>query len=423
MSHRAAACMGRAPTVTGNNEAMPNPIRRPRASGPRTLRTWIAAMFAMLLLANAPATALAHGASSSYLTVTLEGRDLEVQWEIALRDLDYAVGIDARGDGVITWGDLRRQLPAIEAYAMPRLALSGDGRACAPGPVRLLSDQRGDGAYAVLRFTAACPAAVHRAGVDYHLLFELDPMHRGLLDFVSGGVSHPVALSPRTPSVAFDAGGSLGTTFATFFATGVAHIFSGFDHLLFVAVLLLPAMFRRRHGRGDGQEDGRGEWQPVARFRPAFLETVRILSAFTLAHGITLTAATLGFIQLPSALVEGAIALTIAVTAFDNIVPILPGPRWPLAFGFGLIHGLGFASALGPLALPPLATAAALVSFNLGIETGQLAVAALVLPVGFVLRGLPLYPRRLLPGASGVAALLALVWFAERAFGLSLLRF
>lgn len=368
-----------------------------------------------VLAVVAPAPASAHGASSSYLTIAVDGRMLDVQWEIALRDLDWAIGIDGRGDGVITWGDLRRQRAAIEAYALPRLTLAADGRPCAVGPTRLLADQRGDGAYAVLRFAADCAGAIHRVTVGYRLMFEFDPMHRGLLAFVADGVSHAAALSPSAPSVTVEAGGSLLTTFATFFEIGVRHIFSGLDHLLFIAVLLLPAMFSRRAGLV-----GSRSWQPVARFRPAFVETVRILSAFTLAHAITVTAASLGLIELPASLVEGAIALTIAVTAIDNIVPILPGPRWPLAFGFGLIHGLGFASALGPLSLPPLATAAALLSFNLGVEAAQLVVAVVVLPAGFLLRDMPLYPRRLLPGASGVAAVLALGWFAERALGLRL---
>ncbi len=371
------------------------------------MRGLVRLLVAAAIVLAAPSSLHAHGASSSYLTVAVDGATLPVQWSIALRDLDYAIGLDADADGAVTWGELRAQRKAVEAYALARLTLRADGAICVPGEVRNLADQRGDGGYAVLRFEARCPATVRRLDVEYRLLFDLDPMHRGLLNVVAGGVSHPAVLSPNAPTASIEAAGDLAATFGEFFRLGIGHIFSGLDHMLFMAMLLLPAMFRR----GD---DG---WRPVARFRPAFIESVRILSAFTLAHAVTVTGASLGVIELPAKLIEGAIALTIVVTAVDNIVSILPRRRWQIAFGFGLIHGFGFASTLGPLSLPPLATATALVSFNLGVEAAQVLVACLVLPLGFALRDLRVYSARLLPGASAIAAAVALVWFADRAFG------
>jgi hypothetical protein len=359
-------------------------------------------LLALLLGLFAAAPAAAHSLSTSTLTVTTDRAWLHVEWEIALRDLDYAIGLDPTG--VITWGDLKRREAAIETYALPRLTLSSDHAVCPPGPVTLLADERGGNGYAVLRFTARCPAAVHKVDITYGLMFDLDPEHRALLDVISGASFHVAVLSPDHPHVAIDSGGRLAETFAEFFTVGVDHILSGPDHLLFIALLLFPAMFRRAHGA----------WQPVARFRPAFFETVRILSAFTIAHAITVTAATLGWVDIPSRIIEGAIALTIVATALDNIVPVLPERRWVLAFGFGLIHGMGFASALGPLSLPALPLAAALISFNLGVEAAQMLAAIVVLPVGFLLRNVRLYPARFLPGASGLAGLVALAWFARR---------
>ena len=364
----------------------------------------------VLLACGLPgAGAWAHNFSTSYLTIAANGPKLQVRWEIAVRDLDAAVGLDANDDGNITWGELKAKLPEVDAYALSRLRLSTGRRACVPGPVSHLIDMRGDGGYAVLGFTAACPAGAGRLTVRYGLMFDLDPSHRGLLNYISGGVSNVAALSPDAPVVTLDVGGNILAAFREFFLVGVTHIFSGLDHVLFVAVLLLPAMFRRRDETG---------WQPVRRFRPAFTETVGILSSFTIAHALTVTLASQEVINLPTRLVEGAIALTIVVTAIDNIVPILPERRWRIAFGFGLIHGLGFASALGPLALPPLATATALFSFNLGVEAAQIICAVVILPLGYALRNIRVYPARLLPGASGVVALMALAWFADRAFGL-----
>ncbi len=370
------------------------------------MRRWLAGLMVVACMAGA-VPAAAHSLSTSYLTVVTAGSAMRVQWEIALRDLDYAIGLDPTGR--ITWGDLRARQQAIVDYAMPRLALSSGGSACKPGPVALLADERAGNGYAVLDFTARCPSTVRAVGIDDRLMFDLDPRHRALVDVIAGGSFHVAVLSPASPQVTVAAGGRLGQTFADFFRVGVAHIMSGPDHLLFIALLLFPAMFRR---------GARGRWEPVERFGPAFLQTTKILSAFTVAHAITVTAATLGWVSIPSRIIEGAIALTIVATAVDNIVSVLPERRWVLGFGFGLIHGMGFAAALGPLSLPAWPLAVALFSFNVGVEAAQLVAAMLVLPVGFALRHVRAYPARFLPGASGVAGLVALAWFARRTLSL-----
>lgn len=353
-------------------------------------------------------SAEAHSSSNSYLTVAVEGPALRVQWELALRDLDDAIGLDPDSAGAITWGQLKAKQTAIEAYARSRLILTGDGAPCPPGEAALLIDQHGDGAYAVLRFTADCPAPPARIGIRYSALFDIDPQHRGLVNVVAGGLSRAIVLSPAAPSADLEARIDAGQTFGQFFTNGIDHILGGWDHLLFVAMLLLPAMFRR----------GGAGWQPVGAFAPALRQTIAILTAFTLAHTLSLSCVVLGIIQIPARLIEGAIILTIVATAIDNIVPILGGTRWAVAFGFGLIHGLGFASALGPLSLPPLGLAIALLAFNLGVEAAQLSAAAVVLPVGYFLRGSRIYRQGAIPFFSGTAAILATLWFLGREFSI-----
>ena len=363
--------------------------------------------------------AAAHSASSSYLHVDVEGRDLSVQWSIALRDLDYAIGLDSDGDGAITWGELRQHAQAASAYALSRLRLSADGAPCATGPVALLADQLSDGAYAVLRFRAACAAAPRRVSVHYALLFDLDPLHRGLLTLSVGGVPHAYALSPTRMDASFDVTPGYGETIGSFFATGIDHLLTGIDHMLFVTMLLVPAMFRRR-----ADDFGpRARLLPVTDFRAMFIESLKVLSAFTLAHGTTLTLSVLHIVSIPERLSEAGIALTILATALDNVFHFLPARRWPLAFAFGLVHGLGFATALGPMSLPPIALGVALISFNLGLEAAQVAIASIVLPVGFLLRHTVVYPRRIMPGLSGGIALVALAWFTDRVAGLHLMPF
>ena len=177
--------------------------------------------------------------------------------------------------------------------------------------------------------------------------------------------------------------------------------------------LLLPAVVvRQAHG-----------WQAVGAFKPAFWVVLKIVTAFTLAHSITLTLATLGVISLPSRLVEATIAASVVIAALNNVVPLVRERRWVVAFVFGLIHGFGFASVLTDLGLPQDALVLALVGFNLGVEAGQLAIVAVVLPLAFVLRHTMLYRRVVLLGGSIGIAIVAGIWLAERALDLKLLPF
>ncbi len=355
--------------------------------------------------------AAAHSASTAYLAVTRSGAELAVQWEIALRDLDYAIGLDAAADGGLSWGALKARHGAIADYALSRLAISGDGAACPFGPTELLFDRHGDGGYAVLRFAATCAATPARLAIDYRLLFDLDPQHRGLLRFASNDALLAQVFSPAAPTLTFDVASGPWSTFSEFFLTGMDHILTGYDHLLFIAVLLIPAIFVRVDGR----------WTPQPRFRTAFVDTVKTLSAFSAAHACTLTLAVLGLLRLPERLTETMIAATIILTAIDNIRPIFGGKRWMLGFAFGLIHGFGFASALGPLDLPPTALGLALISFNVGIEAVQVGIVTIVLPLAYLLRARPSFPLRFVPAASSCALAMAMLWLVDRAFALRLM--
>jgi hypothetical protein len=135
----------------------------------------------LLLLLFYAWPALAHKPSDSYLGLNWTGSHVQGQWDIALRDLDYAMGLDADNDGVITWGELRQQRATLNAYALARLHLSADNAECSLQADDLLVDEHSDGHYAVLRFTASCPHEPQQLAITYSLFFELDPQHRGLL--------------------------------------------------------------------------------------------------------------------------------------------------------------------------------------------------------------------------------------------------
>ena len=378
-----------------------------------TRRRSLAAAWASLALVASlltPSSALAHKPSDSYLAFQVTGNTVSGQWDIALRDLEYAIGLDANGDGEITWGELKAKHKEITAYALSRLALRVDARPCPLRATTHLVDDHSDGAYAVLRFAADCPpsaTAPQVLEIDYALFFDFDAQHQGLLRLASeaGTVTGVFSAERRAQRFELRAASAM-EQFLAFARQGVWHIWIGFDHILFLLSLLLPAVMFYRRGR----------WQSVERFPPAFWDVVRVVTSFTLAHSITLSLAALEIISLPSRLVESTIALSVVLAALNNLRPVVAERRWVMAFVFGLIHGFGFASVLADLGLPRDSLLLALVGFNLGVEAGQLAIVAAFLPLAFLLRATPLYRRGIMTGGSVLITMVAAIWMVERIF-------
>ncbi len=366
--------------------------------------------------------AWAHKPSDSYLTIAVNESQVTGQWDIALRDLDFAIGLDADGNGDITWGEVRARHADIAAYAAARLEVSADGANCPlqVGPQQV--DEHTDGAYSVLPLTWACPAAPRRLGLRYTLFADLDPQHRGLLNLSARGLTRTAVLGPQAPRQDFDlAEASAWAQFTDYLREGVWHIWIGFDHILFLVSLLLPAVGLWARPAGPRHVGQHGPWRPVDRFGAAFWDVLRIVTAFTVAHSITLSLATLGLVTLPSRLVESAIAASVVLAALNNVWPLVYRGRWAVAFAFGLVHGFGFASVLADLGLPQDALVLALLGFNLGVEGGQLAIVLVFLPLAFALRRTWFYRRVVLLGGSLLIAAIAAAWFAERVFELELL--
>jgi hypothetical protein len=369
-----------------------------------------AAVIVALVIASL-SSAWAHKSSDSYLSLWLKGQKVSGQWDVALRDLDYALGLDANNDGIITWGELRNLQAPIASYLLSRLTLQSDSNPCATHVVEHLVDNHSDGAYEVLRFEADCAGPPQVLQIDYDFFFELDSQHRGLVRLEANSQTHTAVLSPSQKTWRVERGAvSWFRTFLDYFNEGVWHIWTGFDHILFLCALLLPAVLTYRGGR----------WVGVTEFGEAFRNVVKIVTAFTLAHSITLSLAVLGFISLPSRLVESAIAVSVIAAALNNLRPVVHSRLWVVAFGFGLVHGLGFANALTELGLPTNALAIALVSFNLGVEIGQLAIVCAVLPLAHLCRHSWLYPRVVLGAGSLCIVAIAFVWLIERSFDRSI---
>ena len=354
---------------------------------------------------------LAHKASDSYLVLKIEGQQVSGQWDIALRDIDFAIGLDADGNGEITWGEVQARHTEITAWALGRLSLQRGG-ACNVAVAQHLVDEHTDGTYAVLRLAGNCPSSTGDLGLTYRLLFDVDASHRGLLNLELDGIAQTAVLSPEASELRVKAGET--SRLAQFFQyviEGVWHIWIGFDHILFLLSLLLPAVLVFDALR----------WKGAATFGQALKEVMWVVTAFTVAHSITLTLAALQIVELPSRLVESAIAASVVLAAANNLYPVVQGRRWLVAFSFGLIHGFGFASVLTELGLPRDTLVLSLLGFNVGVETGQLAIVAVFLPLAFWLRDTPFYRKGVFQWGSWLTLVVALVWLVERAFNLKLI--
>ncbi|MGZ6096834.1 MAG: HupE/UreJ family protein [Myxococcaceae bacterium] len=265
-----------------------------------------------------------------------------------------------------------------------------------------LHSVEGDGSRIDLRWR--CPPSGALWTVQLPFLSELSPGHTHLARVTAEGQTVERVARGSLPSFEVEARPSVFHALGRFFRLGVEHIFTGYDHLAFLLGLLLL-------GGTVSQLAG-------------------IVSSFTLAHSVTLTVAALGLVSLPSAVVEPAIAASVVAVAAENLwalrrsadsparVAEAIGRRWRLTFCFGLVHGFGFANALRELELPRAALAAGLVSFNLGVETGQLLLVLATVPLLRALGRLSGAGRPGAPALSWSIAGLGLVWFGQRIAGL-----
>ena len=340
------------------------------------------ALASLLFWAMASAPAGAHRTSLAHVAVE-GGAEARVVLTLSAHDLAVALGIEADLSRPAPVGEIMAARELIADYLDQRLSLRADAEPCTPGALEIAEARAGEELRLTRRFS--CAAAAGKLTLAYRLFFDIDPEHRAILE--AGGRQ---AVIDRAFTTARIEGGNEGgrTGFARLLALGIEHILLGFDHVLFVLALLL----------------GLPHWRAA----------VATITAFTLAHSLTLAIAWFGLVHVPARLVETAIALSIAYVAAENILGRFGGRRWMVAGLFGLVHGLGFYSVLADLGLTRADAALVLVGFNLGVELGQLAILAAAAPVLWWAshRSWRDAAVRL---ASAACLLVALWWAAERA--------
>ena len=350
-------------------------------------------LFLLLLLQDAAA----HDPGLSSLTIRQRTKGLEATVTLAVKDAVQLAELAGDHDGIVTQAEFAQTRSQLQAVVERQLFIAVDGKVANAQSVRSQLDENNN-VEVRLNFDAIGFSSLE---IQSKIIASLPLGHRQYLQvqnsagetlfeqLLSAGADRATVEMPDPHSSigAFEPARS----FANFLSLGVKHILTGYDHLLFLFGLLLVA-------RG-------------------FFSSLGIITSFTIAHSITLAVATLHLVQIPSRIVEPLIAASIVFVGIENLWRgDIPTARRMVPFGFGLIHGFGFASALreagigsgtGGILLP-------LFSFNLGVELGQIMVAALALPIIWKLRENPIFIARWAPACSAAVVLLGSFWFVQR---------
>ena len=368
------------------------------------MRNRISRFISLFLLLAATWQVQSHEISSGYLTIDkLDSNSYSGELSLKPYDLAHVVSVDTDANGQLTWGEVMLAREAIGRYLQSHLVLSRASNSCTlDSGTPKLSVISGENLITV-PFSASCPSG-DSLTVSYSAIFDFDPTHKVLATFTNNEISTSVVLTRQSPSYQL---GSHNTGFwdgvLSFIYEGIIHIWIGIDHILFLMALLLTVNLVRR----------KDIWIGTPTVAPILKETLYLVTAFTVAHSITLTITALGWIAPSSRWVEVGIAVSVLLTALNNIWPVVTRLTW-VTFAFGLLHGMGFASVFAELQSNNNSTLVTVASFNIGVEIGQLVIVLAVLPVLIALRKWQWYPKTLMPLASSIIAIVALNWAIQR---------
>lgn len=356
-------------------------------------RGWGIFLAAGLVWLSTPAGA--HDLNSSYSAVVVTPDSLQAVFTFDLSDLNKNFKLDTNGDSNVERDELLAAMPDLYDYVEAHTAIAINF-----SPVKLArraggftTDDFGNVFinFIFVKMLTALPAEISLSA-DFFEKF--GAQHKNLVKVVAGEQTQQAVFSAASHRERFVIGGkvSLFAQIGEFVKLGVEHIFLGYDHLMFLFALIVIG------GR--------------------FGNLVKIVTAFTVAHSLTLILAALEILQLPPQIIETGIALSIAYVAAENFVIAQSDHRWILTFIFGLVHGFGFANVLRDFGLPTSGLVPSLLAFNLGVELGQLCIVAVLFPLT-VWIARQKFQRQVVLAFSSVILLFGLGWFVERAFGLA----
>lgn len=353
----------------------------------------------------------------NFITFDLNGTVPKAVVDFESDNLEKFMKLDDNGNGIVSWKEIKAHKKEIERFVLSHVDIRSDGRECGKRVDRFEVYRRVHQSYIKLYLALSCKLPHDVIDLKYDLFFDVDKDQKAFVKIRDDNMSKPVILSDRKVEVALkmQQQTSLMRAFKNFLVEGIWHIWIGYDHILFLLMLLVPSVYYYRDGKP----------LPRQSFKDVLIEVLKVVTGFSVAHSITLGLSVGDVVRLNSQFVEVAIALSVLFTAVNNIYPMITRHAWIMAFTFGLIHGFGFANVLHDLIIKNSRDfLAMLFGFNLGVEIGQLAIVAAVLPLLYLLQKRHAFYRRfILYGFSAVTALIAALWAVERAFNLSILPF
>ena len=366
----------------------------------------------LLLIASASGSAQAHSSSNSYITVSSFNEAAVLRADINLRDIDLVFDLDQNKDGKVSWGETLAKTAELKVWLEQGIQLNTKGQKCALAQMNIKASDHADGTYLSVEWTVAC-LDVAEDGLSgltlrYDLMFDQDNLHRALVKIDLPNFQSNAILSPdRSEFTLTKASGSSLKVLERYLLEGVWHIWIGIDHVLFLLSLLILVFL-------EPSRKSVIQWPAVQNVKTAVLDILAVVTAFTLAHSITLGLTIFKWLEPSADLIEPAIALSVVAAALNNLLGWAALRRWQLAFAFGLVHGFGFANVLVDLGLPSDQLAIALGGFNLGVELGQIAIVLVFLPLAWWLRNTLFYRWVVVVGGSLTIAVLGIIWTLQR---------
>ncbi len=354
-------------------------------------------ILSIFVFLHAHTSVQAHPLSSTYLDITIKEENISAEINIPLLwVLNFS---DSQSPEEIA-KLLTPKKDSIQSNILNNLTFKSVNNKCQKIPGETNLSYFPDGPYFTLFFKIDCGPLPKNILIHYNLYFDKVLDHPAFLSIKDNNTAEQTyVLTEEKPEQIINLKEpSLWQQFNEFIQLGIKHIFLGFDHILFILLLLLPAFLAR----------------------PIIRKILVVISSFTVAHSITLTLATLRVLTLPTRFTESTIALSIVVAALMNIFFLTKKDHWGIAFIFGLIHGFGFASVFSGYDLPTNQLIKGLFGFNIGVEIGQLLIVCLVFPIFYYIKNYPLYRRYIIPCISAISGCIAFIWLIERSFNIQL---
>ncbi len=341
----------------------------------------------------------------NYISMEINSSTLKVILDFESDNLEKFIKLDTNNNGLISWNEIKAKKEEIKKLVLPHMNISSDGKLCKKKIVGFEVYRRIHQSYIKLDIKLDCPRPHTEIKVFYDLFFDVDKVQKGFFSLKGQNNSNPMIFSTSTKTISVKLKQtSAFESFSNFFKEGVWHIWIGFDHVLFLLMLLIPAVIYYENKKIIPQNS----------LKDTLIEVLKIVTAFSVAHSITLGLSVLQIVTIDSKFVEIAIALSVLFTALNNVFAWVKHKIWILSFTFGLIHGFGFANVLKEMTLHTTELLRSLLGFNLGVEIGQVAIVLVVVPILYLLRKTLFYRRVILYGLSALTIIVSLFWAIER---------